>query len=48
MINYLLRQLKGWQKTPTNSKIMNTVQKNSKGYNPLDFSMNIIDKPYRY
>ena len=25
---------------------MNTIQKNSKGDNPLDYSLNIIDKPY--
>ena len=47
MVNYLLRQLKDWWKIPsTNSEIVNIVQKNSKGINPLDYPLNTVDKLY--
>ena len=47
MVNYLLRRLKDWWKTPfTNIEIVNIVQKNSKGVNPLNYPLNTVDKLY--
>ena len=39
--------MKSWWKTSsTNSEIINIVQKNSKGNNPLDYLLNTVDKLY--